>query len=427
MILYSSPLPLRTTAVWAGFREAQPIPHRYGETSGALLQYDDTRRVFVWCDHLAVSIDAVSIDGREVGGWRGFNDVDSTGTAVAFVEFDAPVDEGVDLRARGRGKPSPHHGQLLANPADVLLDVLAVVAGKPVTRGMLDTFRRECEHADLVVGGSLDSDQGTVQSAVREICASVGAAFAPDAAGLAFLHPGGDIVPARETIDLRFGVSADASLETLYNDLTVRYAFDGDEPQATVQLECPASVARHGRRGTTLDARWVTSGRVATAVATRLLQRAGRPSWTVEATGVKRALRIGDGVAFDHPRLPIAGTFRVLARETLPATGVSTLRFEMPAGPVPSVVLVRQSSRIAPRDYASVDVQTVQDERLLFLKEADGSPIAGARVTLLGQYTFITDGAGRVAFPAVLMPRGEYTLEVETLDGRTFAMTVQVG
>jgi hypothetical protein len=81
----SAPLPLRTTAVWAGFREPVAIPHRYGSTGGALLQYSEDRRVFVWADHPVQAIDAVLVGGQPVGNWQHRNGTDSTGRAVAFV------------------------------------------------------------------------------------------------------------------------------------------------------------------------------------------------------------------------------------------------------------------------------------------------------------------------------------------------------
>lgn len=417
MRLYSSPLPLRTTAAWPGFRNALPIPHRYGATAGALLQYSDDRRTFVWADHPCLSVDAVTIDGREVGGWNWYNDVDSTGRAVCFVEFAEAPDDGVDVRAAGRGKLSPDTGNLITNPGDVLLDILSAIGGKDVTRGMLDQFRRECERADITVAGSLESDTVTLQGAVREVCSSVGARFAPDAAGLAFLDAGS--FPALETIDRRFAVAADVTLDDLCNDLTLRYDFDGDDPRQALQMECPASVARYGRRSVVEDARWLVSGRVAEDVATRSLQLRARPAWTVSAQGIKRRLRIGEGVALGHPRLPITGTFRVLSRRTNLDQGESAITFEVPAGPAPSVVLVRQSKRIGAQDFVNSAFQTVGDEREFTITEQDGAPIAQAAVTLNGQYTRQTNGAGRVSFPVSLMPVGStYVLDILTLDGR---------
>ena len=107
----SAPIPLRNSSVWAGYREAVAIPHRYGSASGSLIQYNATRTQFVWCDHAAQSIDTVLVGGQSVGDWVWRNAVDSTGHTVAMVEFGQPQDEGVTLFARGRGKRHPADGR----------------------------------------------------------------------------------------------------------------------------------------------------------------------------------------------------------------------------------------------------------------------------------------------------------------------------
>jgi hypothetical protein len=424
--LYSERLPLRTTAAWDSYRETAPIPHRYGETAGRLLQYDSARRVFVWADHPCRSVDEVTVDEIKVGGWRWFNAPDSTGRAVCFVELaEAPAD-GAIPRARGRGKLSTVHGDMITNPADVLHDLLANIGGKDVASGALDLFRRECQRADLTVAGSFESDQVSLLAAAREVCGCVGAAFAPDAAGLAFLEPGGATVPARETIDARFEVTGGAALSEMCNDLTIRFDFDDGEPRQAVQLECPAAVARQGRRPRVMDARWLTSARIAVSVGTRLLRQEARPVWDIEADGIRQRLRIGHGVALDHARFPITGTFRVLSSVFDPISNRSAITFRVPAGAAPSVELVRQSARLGPQIFAGIGVETVGTERVLTLLEENGAPISGADVTLNGATTRQTDGGGRVTFPASSMPRGEHTLAIATRDGRKLTTKVQV-
>ena len=52
--LLAGPLPLRQSTIWGGYREAVPLPHRYGSVSGALIQYNATRTLFAWADHACV-------------------------------------------------------------------------------------------------------------------------------------------------------------------------------------------------------------------------------------------------------------------------------------------------------------------------------------------------------------------------------------
>ena len=426
MRLYSSPLPLRTTAEWSGFRNAEPIPHRFGETAGRLLQYSSDRRTFVWADHACQSIDRVFVDEVEVFNWTWRNGVDSDGRTVCFVEFSEAPDDSSDVRARGRGKLSTVTGNLIESPADVIYDILANIAGKAVTRADLDPFRRECERAGLTVAGSLDDETLSVQGAVRQVCDSVGAVFAPDAIGLAFLHPGGEAALARETVDTRFTFSATAALDDLCNDLTLRFDFSDNDAQQAVRMECPASVAAYGRRPRTLDARWLNSARVATVVAERLLQRSARPVWAASAEGLRRRLRIGEGIALDHGRLPIEGTFRVLSRALDLETGDCSITFEVPAGPAPSVVLVNQSARLGRQESARLGVSLEGDEYEFELVEENGKPLAQAAVTLNDTTTRQADGAGIVRFPRALLRSGTNRLVATTLDGRSLTIEVPI-
>lgn len=413
----SAPLPLRTTAVWAGFREPVAIPHRYGQTGGRLLQYSQDRRVFVWADHAVAGVDAVLIGGQAVGNWQHRNGTDSTGRAVAFVEFDQPVEEGADLIARGRGKLGV--GGLMTNPADVLGDILTGISGRPAID--LSDFRGACAAAGIEVGGSLERAD-ILRAVVRGLCASIGAVFSD---GRAFLWPAG-----APTGGWRIGgdIELDASLQldALANDLTVRFAVEDGGPRASVRLEAPDSVAVYGRRERVEDAPWLVSPRVAIAVATRRLQQSARPSWSVGTGPVERVLRIGDVVALDHPTLPVQASAVVLGRELDAEAGSTAVRFAVPVGDVPAVRLVSQSAALDVQQYESVTIETIGSERVLTLRDTDGRPIVGASARLNDIITRFTDGAGRVSFPASAMPPGVHVIVITTADGRTLTTEVTV-
>jgi hypothetical protein len=413
----SAPLPLRTTAVWAGFREPVPIPHRYGVTGGRLLQYSQDRRVFVWADHPVAGVDVVLIGGQTVGNWQHRNGTDSTGRAVAFVEFDQPVEEGADLIARGRGKLGA--GGLMTNPADVLADILTSIAGRPAID--LSDFRGACAAAGIEIGGSLERAE-VLRAVVRGLCASIGAVFSD---GRAFLWPAG-----APTGGWRIGgdIELDASmqLDALANDLTLRFAIEDGGPRASVRLEAPDSVAAYGRRERVEDAPWLVSPRVAIAVATRRLQQSARPSWSVGTGSIERVLRIGDIVALDHPQLPVQASAVVLGRELDTEDGSTAVRFVVPVGDVPAVRLVSQSAALDVQQYESVTVETIGSERVLTLRETDGRPFVGASARLNDAITRFTDGGGRVSFPASAMPPGVHVIVITTADGRTLATEVTV-
>lgn len=413
----SAPMPLRTTAVWAGFREPVEIPHRYGSTGGALLQYSEDRRVFVWADHPVQAIDAVLVGGQPVGNWQHRNGTDSTGRAVAFVELDQPIEEGAELIARGRGKLGA--GGLLANPADVLADVLTGIAGRPAVD--LSEFRAVCAAEGLEVGGSIES-AGIVRDVVRALASSVGAVYSD---GAAFLWPAA-APSGRWAIVGSVDIAASLRLDDLANDITLRFAFESGQPRASVRLQAADSLAQYGRRERVIDAPWLTLPRVAVSVATRMLQHAARPSWSVTTAFVERVLRVGDAVALNHPRLPIAASARVLGRELDAEDGSSSVRFSVPVGDVPAVRLVSQSTALAVQSYEGLTVETIGSERVLTLREADGRPIVGAAARLNDSVTRYSDGAGRVGFPVSLMPPGVHLIVITTADGRTLQTQVTV-
>lgn len=421
----SAPLPLRTTTAWDAFRAAAPIPHRYGETCGELLQYNEQRTEFVWADHAVQAIDAVYVEGQAVGDWQWLNTTDTAGHPIALVRFGQAQDEGATLSAAGRGKLHPVTGQLMTNPADVVLDVLAGIAGRSISSASLDAFRRACEAAELTVGGSLASATETVRGVVRGICASIGAVFGEDMRGLCRLWPGGVQDASRATV--RDGdVSASSAIDDdFYTDLTVAYSYDGDEPRATVQLEAPEMVRRYGRKAVTLEARWISSARVAAAVAYRLLAFHARPQWAVSVTPA-RVLAVGDTVTLAHPQCPVAGAHIVLARDYDVEAGTARVSVRAAAGDAPALRIVRQAAAFEPAQYAGVGVTTVGGERVLTLREETGLPIVGAAVTLDGTLSRTTDATGRVSFPVASMPAGEHVLIIVTADGRRLTTTVLI-
>jgi len=416
-------LPLRTTAVWDAYREAQPIQHRYGETAGALLQYSADRRTFVWADHAVAGIDAVLVSGQQVSNWQHRNGTDSTGHAVAFVEFDGPVDEGATLIARGRGKSA--NGRLMTNPADVVLDVLNTLAGRGVSAARLDDFRAACSVAGIEVGGSIETTD-SVRAILTGLCNSIGAVWSDDARGLCHLWPVDGLQSGLDVLPGDVQADATANIDALTNDVTLRYQFEAGSPRAAVQMDAPDWVLRHGRRAVVIDAPWIASSRVALGVVTRLLQHRARPLWAVSLSGIERDLRIGDVVPVSHDLLPVTADAMVIGREYDLSTRTSAVRVQVPAGSLPSVRLVRQSSALEAAQYEGLTLQVVDGGYQLTLTETDGRPIAGASATLDDQITRISDGAGRVTFPASVMSPGVHVIVILTADGRPLATQVTV-
>lgn len=426
MIAYSDPLPLRSTVVWGGFAAAQPIPHRYGQTAGALIPYDAGRRTFVWADHACATVAAVTVDGQPAQGWQWSVAQDSTGQAVTFVTFTQSVDAGATLTASGTGKLHAITGQAIDNPADVVVDVLAALAGMNVAAGDLADFRAACNRLGLRVAGSIEA-RDSAQRVVAGICASVGAVFSPDAPGLCHLWPpeAGSEGTAVATVDQRSGITCSASLDDVATVLAINFDFADGSARQAVEVAAPDAIVDYGRRELALDAPWLADPLVALAVATRLLQAAARPQWRIDADAVPAAVRCGQWVSVTHALAPVTGTALALATAYDLQASRTAVSVRMPAGAVPRTVLVRQSAQTAQPAYSSATVDTVGDQRVLTVTDSTGRPLAAARAVLDGTYTRFTDAGGRVTFPASIMPRGSHSIEV-TGDGTTLVFTVVV-
>lgn len=426
---FADPLPLRTTAAWALYREVRPIPERYGPVQGELLQYDKERRKFVWANHACSAITAVKVSGQSVQNWIFYNGTDIAGHEVAFVEFSQPVADDVVVTAIGVGKMHPRTGRAFTNPADVLWDLVSNVAGIQVEEAALDVLRFECSELDVTIAGSALSNQITIQSQATALCRSIGAVFSTAMPSLGRIFPGGEL-DAFDTfaIDGRHELEPNGNRSEITNVVDVFYDYDDNGPRQVLRAEAPSSIDRYGRNAAVIEARWIDSSRVAYGVATRRLQWRARPVWSFTASGLRTdRIRPGDAGSIQHARSPFTG--RVMALETAlqPGPGIMSVSFQAAVGDVPRVVLTQQSAVIESQQYASIAVQTVGSERVLFVNDAAGNPMAAARVVLDGTFARYTDGAGKVVFPVSEMLAGEHNLEVTSADGsQSFGISVLV-
>lgn len=426
MIPLSAPVPLRTTAVWGGYAQARVIPHRYGATAGELLRYDVTGLTWVWADHASASVDRVTVGGRPASAWSWRNGIDSTGHPVTFVVFGEGVSDSDAPMAEGRGKRHAVTGALLDNPADVLADLLSGLAGRELGATRLEVFRAECLARGLLIGGSLDA-AAPLRDVLRGVCESVGAIFAPESSLLARLWPGGDAGPARYTVPATVLPDAQASLSDLVTDMTLRFDFAGGQPRQTLRMVAPDAVARYGTRAVTVDTPWISSARVAFDVARRRLQQAARPQWRLSLADLRAELVPGDDIAVSWP-LPAsqAVTVPVLSVERSLDTARASVDVLLAVGEMPAVQLREQAALFAPIPIA-ISATTVGSDRIITLRaQEDGTPLAGAAVTIDGTLTRTSDAAGRVVFPAAVLTHGQHRLDIVTQDGRSLSLLVVV-
>ena len=208
-------------------------------------------------------------------------------------------------------------------------------------------------------------------------------------------------------------VSAQCSASALVTVLRVEFAFDatGQARQAII-LECPAAIRRFGRIESTHVARWTVSPRQAEFIGRHVLARICRPAWSITAQippALARRLMPGDDVILAHPWIP-AGTALVTDLEEQPLAMTATLTCRLVAGPAPTITLTKQASAFAPLGGGGVSVDYRNGVATLTILDETSRPLSGARVTLDGSTTRITDGKGQVQFTT---SRGAHTVSIE--------------
>lgn len=427
MKTFTDLMPLRLTSVWSSFRAIEVIPHRYGFGKGVLIQYNKTRKLFVWADHPSVNVIVVKVGGQLVNNWRWFNALDSTGHGVTFVEFGQSIAEDTVVEAIGTGKIHPRAGGPILNAADVLWDLMANVCGMNVTEAEFDPLRAQCQKEDIQLAGELVTNTISIQTQIVEICKGIGAVFCSTMKGFARLYPGVELDSYEACkLDNKYSVESTADRELIRNSLVVNFDYDSSGPRQTITVECPDSITRYGRRQDTIDARWVTATRIAFGVADRRLQWRARPVYRVVAGEfLSDQITAGQTVATDHVLVPFTGNSMILATELRPDAELTKIVFEIAVGDVPVTAIVQQSAIIAAQQYASVTVQTVGDERVLTVVDPQGHPLANARCVLDKQTVRFSDDAGRVVFPVSLMPVGTHSIEV-TYGSQVFTFEVLI-
>jgi hypothetical protein len=207
-------------------------------------------------------------------------------------------------------------------------------------------------------------------------------------------------------------VSAQCSASELVTVLRVEFAVDATgQAQKALVLECPSAIRRFGRIEATHSAKWTASPRQAEAIGRAILAVKARPSWAISASippKQARSLMPGDDVILAHPWLP-AGTALVTDLEEQPLAMTSTLTCRLAAGPLPGITLTQQAGAFAPLGAGGVSVDYQGGVATLTILDDSSRPLAGARVTLDGGTTRITDSKGQVQFKT---SRGAHTISI---------------
>lgn len=406
--LLSDPLPLRHTTEWPGYDDDEVIPWVFGRARIPARRYTDNGKIYVLADHALAGVDAVYADGAEVAGWRLRNGADMNGHAVAFIELaEAPAGA---LSADVRGLPG----------------TIAAITNTIYPRTDLTDLNIWAAQAGIELGGALIEDQ-TLRAALQLVCDQFGGAWSAGMPGFAAPFPPIDTDPTWRTFDALncADARADCALGTVQNRLTVRFDWDyaANRARQSLVVEAPASIDWLGVRSATLDLPWIKTARAAYAVAERRLQWRARALWVVQFTVGLDAGSIPPGgwVELSGPDFPVNGRAVVTDIDPGYGRGAASITAQIPSGPVPAVVLVRQSAAFDPTK-TEYQISVDRDTITLTVTDEAGQALPGARVWIDDRGPITADAAAQVRFKAMA---GRHVLRIES-NGKTVTTEIQV-
>lgn len=410
----SDNLPLRTSAVWGGWRDVRVLPWAWGSVTLAPIQYSDDQRVYLLADHPIAGVDEVQRDDVPTLAYEWRNGVDSTGRAVAFLELAQPLAEGERLAVTLRGRMHPSTGTLLQTPAEILYDLLANLAKAPVQWPDLDDYRTETAH--LRLGGVLADNTITIRAAVDQLMQSAGGAWAAAMPGIAITWPPApDAAAPALRVDQLSAQDLQAATAAQGICTVIRVLYDYDHAatryRRAIQLRAPDAVREFGELELEWPAPWLRSPRHAEQLGQRMLAWLARPRWRVTWQQPAAAdVATGAWVDLAHPLSPLQGRHRLVGADLDLAAASVACAVEAPVGDAPAVETMRLSSAFDPVIQPGVTVDVAGSEIIFTARDEQGRPLAGARITLNGGAQRVADSAGRVSFPVV---RGRHVLLIE--------------
>ncbi len=409
----SDNVPLRTSAVWGGWREVKVLPWAWGVVTLAPIQYSGDQRVFFLADHPIQGVDEVRRDDVATDAWAFYNGVDSTGRAVAFLELAMPLAEGERLAVGLRGRMHPGTGRLLTSPAEILHDVLANLARAPIEWADLDDYRTETAH--IVLGGLLADNEISIRAAVDGLLQSCGGAWAAAMPGVAITWPPlpDDAAPALRVDGLTTqDLTPTTNAAGLFTVLRVLYDYDyaAQRFRRAIQLQAPEAVKDYGVLELEWPAKWLRTPRQAEELGKRMLAWLARPRWRITWRQSFADVATGGWVDIDHPLSPVTGRHRLVSAELDLSAASLACAVDVPVGPVPQIETTRLSTAFDPLVQPGITVDIANGEVIFTARDEQGRPLSGAKVTLNGGASRIADSAGRGSFP---VQRGRHVLLVE--------------
>jgi hypothetical protein len=408
-LLLTEDLPLRTTRAIGDFAEDAAQPIRFGDLTGRrfrLLRLSATE--YLAAAH-PMEIARVFVDAEQTDAWEAALGSDDDGHVWQLVRFAASVGETQEVSATGRGLRDADTGELVDNPADLIEYVLSLAG----IEALLPELRAQCAQEGIRLAGSITQAR-SVLDVVDEIAYSAGAIWTTEAARL-YPAPLGVVGPVHE-----LDAQAAGGIEDPYMDLddtadVLRVGYDYSEAAQRAQhhIELAAAPALYGGAAAEIELTWVYLPANAETIGTRLLRRMAARRYRVECDVDRHDLRPTDQVRLtDNPGWLVPGgdpTVMVLEVDVEADAGATRIAGEALMS-TPTVAVVAHSVALPDTSEGGLDVAFRNGIATFTVRDDDGRPLAGARVTLDGSAPRTTDDRGQVSFTAT---QGPHELLVE--------------
>jgi hypothetical protein len=397
-ILLSEPLPLRTTRDLGDYKADVALAHRWGDLRAApfeLHRLSDTK--FFVADH-PMQVTGVWVQRERTLSFEPRLESDDAGHTWQVVEFTAPIDQEHTVWGAGFGKLDPATGDLVTNPADIMAGVCAI-AGIDLT---FPELREQASADGIQLAGSV-YEVRAVKAWLDEIAASCGAIWTTQSSGLYPNSVGGTVFDLEP--DVVGGLSEpEASIDDTCDVLRIGYARADATGRMLKSVKLAASPQLYGGVEVELLLPWVREARDVETIGTRVLRRmAGErfeASFTIERGDVRpgRFLRLVNNREWHLPGDdPV---FMALAVDVDPDSG-KTQVFGETLLSTPEVIVSGHSAALTDLTEGGVDVDVRDGFVFLTIRDEDGRPMVGVRVSLDGGAPRITNDQGIVSFVAV--------------------------
>jgi hypothetical protein len=419
-LLLTDKLPLRRANDLPNYRAdaaERYLPWVFGRATLTPVPIDLTGQEWIVADHPVAEVARVTVAGKVTTGWQLQQRLDATGHAISVLRLAQPtITEPVTVTVAGRKHPVT--GSLLTTPGDVVRELMRL-SGHSEPAGAWAGLDEHYGQTEL--GLVFDAPQ-SLRESLASIIEPLHAVWLPGWA--APRAPGAPV--ATLTVANTHTINARTDTTTLASLARVTYAHDwaAGAARGSLRLVAPDALARWGELVVDIEMPAVRRARDALAYATARLADSARATWTVTADVDARigTLVAGQTVELVHPYAP-AGVALLTAVIHDREQAVLHISATLYVDAAPSIEMQRRTTAIDAAAAAEPGVAYRDGVATFTVSDDQGSPLAGAAVTLDSLNTANTNSAGQVQFKT---PRGPHTLTVRMPGFAAFEIDVIV-